>query len=111
MTPHPSPPMAADQREGHRVSPDVIEYRDDDCQGFVFRVVRGNDGDFHLSFAPDQERLERADRTLEHCDMKATDFPWFRISVRICTHAGGGRYSHLYQALADLWRAESMYDR
>lgn len=96
--------------EGRRVN-DTLEYPDDDAAGFVLRIIRGNDGDFHVSFAPDRERLARADRAFAHVgEHVGTEFPWFRVNVRVCTHAGGGRHARLYAALATLWREEGMYE-
>lgn len=96
--------------EGHRVNDDAIEYHDDDCAGFALRLVRGNDGDFHVSLVPDRARLDRAAKILGHGVVTADDIPWYRVSVRVCTHAGGGRHARLYAALATLWREEGMYE-
>lgn len=81
-----------------KVNPHIVEYDDDNADGFVLRIVRGNDGDFHVTVAPN------ADKLLE------VSPDWHRASVRVCSYQGGGRHERLYRALAELWRAEGMYD-
>ncbi len=78
-----------------------IKFRDDDRQGFEFHLLRGNDGDFHLSVVPHLDDITREKRTAE--DVALYDV-CYGASVRVrMPMQGGGEHEELYHAFAALW--------
>lgn len=79
---------------------DLRVFRDDDRDGFELRVLRGPDGDFHVSVWPCAEDMPLEERAAEGARL-------YSNSVRIRSPMiGGGEHERLYHALATLFNEQ-----
>lgn len=74
-----------------------VELRCDSRNGFVLRIIRAGDGDFHFAVVPQKDDLLAARKDPD-------DFAiCYQAGVRICAPSGGGAHLPLWHALAKLW--------
>lgn len=81
-----------------RINEHCAAFRDDDRAGWKMVLVRGADGDFHISVVPDyRDMVDEDEREI----YKAC----FSGSIRVrMPMIGGGDHEALYKTLAALWK-------